>query len=395
MNKSLKSNMENHHNLNNDSSISQNETKNDTQYSIDSYKNNPIQKPSYESSSTNLKSLFNNPVKALLEKNDFNNQYPTSFASKPPPPSTALSTSYLKPPKVNFEFSHKFKETTQTNSKDKDKENHLASSSEASTQTSFVESSSAASSVAGSLSSGEIKRQQTSESDKQRLKKEKIQQIIQLQKQQHEKRVKALEKLAQLERMHAEKLRKIMLNSQNDSISSLIYDSFFQNQEQSLLNGNNDTTTFDLDQLEREIKEQEYKLLNSCAVGNDKNRLMFKNVATASSSTGGGAAAAATALNKRQSCMNFNEFKTTSHLQKYANEEVTRRNSEFYIKSNGDLNNRRFSNLKNFTQDIPPFVPSQTNETPSSSVEILNLKNTTVLENRKPEGKLFFYMLTI
>ena len=111
-------------------------------------------------------------------------------------------------------------------------------------------------------------------------KKEKIQQIIHLQKQQHEKRVKALEKLAQLERMHAEKLRQIMLNnSHNDSsITSLIYDSFFQNSNIQNPNGggDDDTTTFDLDQLEREIKEQEYKLLSSDS--HNKNRFMIKNV---------------------------------------------------------------------------------------------------------------------
>lgn len=338
---------------------------------------------SSDQSQTNLKTLINNPVKALLQKNDFNNQYMSASSSSKPPHST------FKSPKVNFEFKHTLKEAT----RNKDKENHLGSSSEASTQTSFVESSSTGSSVAGSLSSGEIKRQQQTQAHhhhhhsdcdreaatKQRLKKEKLQQIIQLQKQQHEKRVKALEKLAQLERMHAEKLRKIMLTSQNDSISSLIYDSFFQTQEtQSLIN--NDTTTFDLDQLEREIKEQEYKLLKS----DKNNKFMYKTLGESSS--------LATA-NKRQSCMNFNEFKSTSQFQKYANEEVTRRNSEFYTKSNVEAN-KRFSDLKNFTKDIPSFEQHKKNktETPSSSVEILNLKNTTVLENQRPEGSRFLFI---
>ena len=169
--------------------------------------------------------------------------------------------------------------------------------SEASTQTSFVDSQrSAASSVASSLSSGEIQsarqhiskptESEVAELQKQRLKKEKIQQIIFLQKQQHEKRIKALEKLAQLERLHAEKLRNIMLNTQNDSISSLIYDSFFQGQHEDTKT-NNDTTTFDLDQLEREIKEQEYKLLS------DRNRLNTKNAT------------------KRQSCVNQHDLRSS------------------------------------------------------------------------------------
>jgi len=348
--------------------------------------------------------------KALLEKNhhDFNNQYATT--------TTSSSSSYKPAPKVNFEFVHKNSTSKETTRRDKEN-NHLGSSSEASTQTSFVEAangaaSSASSSVAGSLSSGEIKRQATSNEEQKAnkrsgtsSKKEKIQQIIQLQKQQHEKRVKALEKLAQLERMHAEKLRQIMLNnSHNDSsITSLIYDSFFQNSNiQNPNGGDNDTTTFDLDQLEREIKEQEYKLLSSDGHSN-KNRFMIKNATSNSTST------AAAAASKRQSCMNFNEFKSMSHFlsgRKRMDDDdeddddnaaavlPQRRNSEFYMKPSSVSQSefgqgRRYNNLKNFTHDLPPFNNNKT-ETPSSSVEILNLKNTTVLESRKPEGKLKF-----
>jgi hypothetical protein len=349
--------------------------------------------------------------KALLEKNhhDFNNQYATT--------TTSQSSSYKPAPKVNFEFVHKNSTSKEATRRDKEN-NHLGSSSEASTQTSFVEaaaangaarSSSASSSVAGSLSSGEIKRQATSNEEQKvnkrsSSKKEKIQQIIQLQKQQHEKRVKALEKLAQLERMHAEKLRQIMLNnSHNDSsITSLIYDSFFQNSHIQNPNGDgNDTTTFDLDQLEREIKEQEYKLLSSDGHSN-KNRFMIKNATSNSTCT-------AAAESKRQSCMNFNEFKSMSHFlsgRKRMDEGEDedddddddaaavlpqRRNSEFYMKPSSVSQSefgqsRRYNNLKNFTHDLPPFNNNNKSETPSSSVEILNLKNTTVLESRKPEG---------
>ena len=121
--------------------------------------------------------------------------------------------------------------------------------------------------------------------------------------------------------------------------------------------------------------------------------------------------------------MNFNEFKSMSHFLSgrkrgdICNEDEERggggggcglpqrRNSEFYMKPNSvinqisDFNNgRRYNNLKNFTHDLPPFNAHNNNnktETPSSSVEILNLRNMTVLENRKPEGSLIHISLFI
>lgn len=60
------------------------------------------------------------------------------------------------------------------------------------------------------------------------LKKEKLQEIVQKQKDQHDRRIKALEKLTRLEKLQAEKLTKILHMNKNDSIASLAYDSFFQ-----------------------------------------------------------------------------------------------------------------------------------------------------------------------
>lgn len=58
-------------------------------------------------------------------------------------------------------------------------------------------------------------------------KKDKIQELILIQKLKHEKRIKALEKLARFEKIQAQKLKKIMQFNENDSFSALIYDSFF------------------------------------------------------------------------------------------------------------------------------------------------------------------------
>lgn len=57
------------------------------------------------------------------------------------------------------------------------------------------------------------------------INKEKIQELINTQKQKHEKRIKELEKLAELERIQAEKLKNIMLDSHDDT--SLMCNSFF------------------------------------------------------------------------------------------------------------------------------------------------------------------------
>jgi hypothetical protein len=298
--------------------------------------------------------LTNSAGKALVEKNDFNNQHDSDLLLPPP--------GHPSKPKSNFEFMHKFKSARQ---EEKNKENYL---SEASTQTSFVESSessSAASSLAGSLSSGEIKKK-TTDLQKQRLKKEKIQQIILLQKQQHDKRIRALEKLAHLERLHAQKLRNIMLNSQNDSLSSFIYDSFFQNMDPS----SKDSTALDLDQLEREIK-----LLESSDNNNKSSQ-------------------------KRQSCINQSELlsreKNENNIAMHG-QSRHRRNSEYYASSKSQKNNafsamtsvrREFSNLKNFTHDIspPPPLPPSAPPTSKGCVEILNFTNTAVSEMSKPEG---------
>lgn len=62
------------------------------------------------------------------------------------------------------------------------------------------------------------------------LNKEKLKEMIELQKQKHERRVKALEKLAKLERLQAEKLKKILQINQNDesTITSQMFEMFMQ-----------------------------------------------------------------------------------------------------------------------------------------------------------------------
>jgi hypothetical protein len=58
--------------------------------------------------------------------------------------------------------------------------------------------------------------------------KAKLQEIILNQKLKHEKRIRALEKLIKLEKAKAHKLQRIMQLNQNDSTSSLVYESFLQ-----------------------------------------------------------------------------------------------------------------------------------------------------------------------
>ena len=79
------------------------------------------------------------------------------------------------------------------------------------------------------------------------LSKEELKEAIIRQKEQHEFRIKALEKLARLERLQAMKLKKIIQISQDESISSLIYDTLFQNNLDTSIA---DETMLDLETLE-------------------------------------------------------------------------------------------------------------------------------------------------
>ena len=102
------------------------------------------------------------------------------------------------------------------------------------------------------------------------LKKEKLQEIIQKQKDQHDRRIKALEKLTRLEKLQAEKLKKILHMNKNDSITSLAYDSFFQNNTFSNNAIMNDTTLEVDAALEKDILNEEKNYYNS---HNDKSDL--------------------------------------------------------------------------------------------------------------------------
>jgi len=94
------------------------------------------------------------------------------------------------------------------------------------------------------------------------LNKEKLQEIVQRQKDQHDRRIKALEKLTRLEKLQAEKLNKILQMNRNDSICSDAYDSFFQQQKlgEVTLDTENDQ---DETALTKEILKEEKKFAKS------------------------------------------------------------------------------------------------------------------------------------
>jgi hypothetical protein len=95
------------------------------------------------------------------------------------------------------------------------------------------------------------------------LNKDKLNEIIQKQKEQHERRIKALEKLTRLEKLQAEKLKKMLLLNKNNSISPRLYDSFFKsNPFGEIENANNigNETTIDIDDtLVNDILNEEIK----------------------------------------------------------------------------------------------------------------------------------------
>ena len=82
-------------------------------------------------------------------------------------------------------------------------------------------------------------------SDADKQKKLKIQALIRKQKQEHEERLKMLEKLAKLERLQSEKMKQILLLNHNDTItSSIMADSYFQDVAESTISSqtNDDLT---------------------------------------------------------------------------------------------------------------------------------------------------------
>ena len=82
------------------------------------------------------------------------------------------------------------------------------------------------------------------QADPDKQKKLKIHALIRKQKQEHEERLKMLEKLAKLERLQAEKMKKIMLLNHNDTItSSIMADSYFQDNESIVSNQTSDDLT--------------------------------------------------------------------------------------------------------------------------------------------------------
>ena len=156
----------------------------------------------------NLKTLIQNPTKTLSENKQITNR---SFSKSLP------KVSPLKPKTSN-------------------KENKAT---EVSTQTTFIETRPESKSRRDSLTSSAIKR-------------ERIQALLNLQRQQHERRLEALEKLSRLERLQAEKLKYLMLNGSNDSI---LLDSFFQsNNNKTYLNSDG---SIDIDLVEEDLRKEE------------------------------------------------------------------------------------------------------------------------------------------
>ena len=155
--------------------------------------------------SQNLKNMIDNPVKVLVENNK-------NFWQE---------SAVLDGKRQSMPFADNKKPVS-------NKENSRLS--EVSTQTSFLIDNVKPEKKRQSLSSSSFN---TS------LNKAKIQEMILNQKKKHEKRIKELETLAELERIQAEKLKLLMLDSHNDS--SLMANSFFttdfsnKNQQQSSL----------------------------------------------------------------------------------------------------------------------------------------------------------------
>lgn len=106
-----------------------------------------------------------------------------------------------------------------------DKENHHHHQpAEVSTQTSFIHNKST--NIQEPVTSDTSTRKSNMNSDLQkRIKKEKIKEMLQLQKLAHEKRMVEHERLARIERLQAEKLKALMQESRGDSI---LDDSYFQ-----------------------------------------------------------------------------------------------------------------------------------------------------------------------
>ena len=112
---------------------------------------------------------------------------------------------------------------TQLNKQSPSKSQTINAANEVSTQTSFVEPSS---NNSDSLNEIKVNNRSIEGGDlSKRISKEKIKEMLNIQKQQHEKRIMALEKLARLEKLQSEKLKTLMMNSHNESI---LCDSFFQ-----------------------------------------------------------------------------------------------------------------------------------------------------------------------
>ena len=198
---------------------------------------------------------------------------------------------------------------------------------EVSTQTSFIEPSA---NPSDSINETKLNSRSIETGDvSKRMSKEKIKEMLNIQKQQHEKRIMALEKLARLEKLQAEKLKALMMNSHNES---LLCDSFFQSKNS-------------IDREEDTINLQLAERLN----------------------------------------LNDNFNKKANEIRKPLQPQLR----NFYE----DKTNRRNSNSNKIFMDTTNEIDmSYSSFNKSTSVEVLQLENTSVL--KKPEGVLVINEIT-
>ena len=97
------------------------------------------------------------------------------------------------------------------------------------------------------------------------VKKDKLNEIIQKQKEQHERRIKALEKLTRLEKLQAEKLKKILLLNKSNAISPNVYETLFGDESVAV----NETTVDIEEAFEKDFFNEERNYLKNYAALND------------------------------------------------------------------------------------------------------------------------------
>jgi len=165
------------------------------------------------------------------------------------------------------------------------------------------------------------------------MNKDKIQELIQAQKQKHEKRMRELEKLAELEKIQAEKLKNIML----DDSSLLMSNSFFTNlansKEEYLVKKRNLQYSNTINRFD------EFSELNEISTINNENNIKpsvqildLKNTTVHEQPSG------VRVIKENQSSRNLFDYHHYNH-QINRKSPFDRRNTEIYIAKSSNTNN--------------------------------------------------------